>query len=161
MIEATMQPLPARFDASVMPRSKSAPFLGFIESCHPTLSEEAPSGMRWIHEIKFRRLPHAGAPAKRAACHLHAERTRLDAALPAADHLGATMRLRLLSGARRPSSALTIRHAVSRCWHRQDRGRSANPARACRDFRLALATRTDSSASLLAAVKNRSADERV
>ena len=52
-------------------------------------------------------------------------------------------------------------HADSRCWQRQDRGRSANPARACSGCRLALATRTDSSASLVASVKIRSADERV
>jgi ATP-dependent DNA ligase len=30
-----------------------AVFPGFIEPCHPTLREEAPSGTRWIHEIKF------------------------------------------------------------------------------------------------------------
>jgi hypothetical protein len=77
-----------------------------------------------------------------------------------ADHLGRDA-LRPLSGARRPSSALTVRHAVSRSWHGQDCERSANPARACPGFRPALATRTDSSASLVASVKNRSADERV
>ena len=56
---------------------------------------------------------------------------------------------------------LPVRHADSRCWHHQDRGRSAKPARACSGCRLALATRTDSSASLVASVKIRSADERV
>jgi hypothetical protein len=59
------------------------------------------------------------------------------------------------------SSALPVRHAVSRCWQRQDRKRSANPPHACSGCRLALATRTDSSASLVASVKIRSADERV
>jgi bifunctional non-homologous end joining protein LigD len=53
MIRAAAQRSPARFDASVLPGSKPAPFPGFIEPCHPTLREEAPSGMRWIHEIKF------------------------------------------------------------------------------------------------------------
>jgi hypothetical protein len=52
-------------------------------------------------------------------------------------------------------------HADSRCWQRQNRGRSANAPRACSGCRLALATRTDSSASLVASVKIRSADERV
>jgi hypothetical protein len=31
---------------------------------------------------QVRRLPHAGAPARRAACHLHAAGARVDAALP-------------------------------------------------------------------------------
>ena len=52
-------------------------------------------------------------------------------------------------------------HADSRCWQRQDRGRSATPPRACSGCRLALATRMDSSASLVASVMIRSADERV
>jgi ATP-dependent DNA ligase len=34
-------------------RRKPAPFPGFVEPCHPTLLEEAPSGERWVHEIKF------------------------------------------------------------------------------------------------------------
>ena len=38
---------------SVVPGAKPAGFPGFIEPCHPTLREEAPSGGRWIHEIKF------------------------------------------------------------------------------------------------------------
>jgi hypothetical protein len=32
----------ARFDTSVLPGAKPAPFPGFIEPCHPTLREEAP-----------------------------------------------------------------------------------------------------------------------
>jgi ATP dependent DNA ligase domain len=52
-------------------------------------------------------------------------------------------------------------HADPRCWQRQDRGRSATPPRACSGCRLALATRMDSSASLVASVMIRSADERV
>ena len=42
-----------RFDASVVPGAKPAPFPGFVAPCHPTLREKAPSGGRWIHEIKF------------------------------------------------------------------------------------------------------------
>jgi bifunctional non-homologous end joining protein LigD len=40
-------------DPSVVPGATPAPFPGFIEPCHPTLREEAPSGVRWVHEIKF------------------------------------------------------------------------------------------------------------
>ena len=42
-----------RVDPSVVPGAKPAPSPGFIEPCHPTLREKAPSGGRWIHEIKF------------------------------------------------------------------------------------------------------------
>jgi bifunctional non-homologous end joining protein LigD len=41
---------PARFDA---PGAKPAPFPGFVAPSHPTLREKAPSGERWLHEIKF------------------------------------------------------------------------------------------------------------
>jgi bifunctional non-homologous end joining protein LigD len=41
------------FDPSVVPGAKPAPFPGFIEPCHPTLRQEAASGGRWVHEIKF------------------------------------------------------------------------------------------------------------
>jgi bifunctional non-homologous end joining protein LigD len=44
---------PALFDASVLTGAKPAPFPGFVESCHPSLREEAPAGTRWVHEIKF------------------------------------------------------------------------------------------------------------
>jgi bifunctional non-homologous end joining protein LigD len=44
---------PARFDAGVVAGAKPAPFPGFVEPCHPTLREQAPPGVRWIHEIKF------------------------------------------------------------------------------------------------------------
>jgi bifunctional non-homologous end joining protein LigD len=44
---------PARFDAGVVAGAKPAPFPGFVEPCHPTLREEAPSGGRWVHEVKF------------------------------------------------------------------------------------------------------------
>jgi bifunctional non-homologous end joining protein LigD len=40
-------------DPSVVPGAKPALFPGFIEPCHPTLREEAPSGERWVHEIKY------------------------------------------------------------------------------------------------------------
>jgi bifunctional non-homologous end joining protein LigD len=38
---------------SVVPGARPAPSPGFIEPCHPMLREQAPSGGRWIHEIKF------------------------------------------------------------------------------------------------------------
>jgi bifunctional non-homologous end joining protein LigD len=44
---------PARFDAGVVAGAKPAPFPGFVEPYHPTLREEAPSGGRWVHEMKF------------------------------------------------------------------------------------------------------------
>jgi hypothetical protein len=79
-----------------------------------------------------------------------------------------TLNLAELQRRHRASSRASLRprpppwsHADSRCWQRQDRRRSANPPRACSGCRLALATRTDSSASLVASVKIRSADERV
>jgi bifunctional non-homologous end joining protein LigD len=40
-------------DASVVPGAKPAPFPGFVQPCHPTLRANAPSGARWLHEIKF------------------------------------------------------------------------------------------------------------
>jgi bifunctional non-homologous end joining protein LigD len=39
-------------DASVVPGTRPAPPPGFIEPSHP-LREHAPSGERWVHEIKF------------------------------------------------------------------------------------------------------------
>jgi ATP-dependent DNA ligase len=42
-----------RVDPSVVPGARPAPSPGFIETCRPALREEAPSGGRWIHEIKF------------------------------------------------------------------------------------------------------------
>jgi ATP-dependent DNA ligase len=45
--------MPLNLDASVLPGAKPAPFPGFVEPCHPTLREEAPSGERWVDEIKF------------------------------------------------------------------------------------------------------------
>ena len=42
-----------RVDPSVVPGARPAPFPGFIEPCRPALREEAPSGGRWVHEIKF------------------------------------------------------------------------------------------------------------
>jgi bifunctional non-homologous end joining protein LigD len=37
----------------VVPGARPAPSPGFIEPCRPALREKAPSGGRWIHEIKF------------------------------------------------------------------------------------------------------------
>jgi bifunctional non-homologous end joining protein LigD len=42
-----------RVDPSVVPGARPAPSPGFIEPCRPALREEAPSGGRWIYEIKF------------------------------------------------------------------------------------------------------------
>jgi bifunctional non-homologous end joining protein LigD len=42
-----------RVDPSVVPGARPAPSPGFIKPCRPALREEAPSGGRWIHEIKF------------------------------------------------------------------------------------------------------------
>jgi ATP-dependent DNA ligase len=42
-----------RVDPSVVAGAKLAPLPGFVEPCHPTLREEAASGERWVHEIKF------------------------------------------------------------------------------------------------------------
>ena len=53
MSQEGVQRRPARFDASVAPGAKPAPFPGFVEPSHPTLREMAPSGERWAHEIKF------------------------------------------------------------------------------------------------------------
>jgi bifunctional non-homologous end joining protein LigD len=38
---------------SVIPGAKPASLPGFVTPCHPTLREKAPSGERWIYEIKF------------------------------------------------------------------------------------------------------------
>jgi len=35
------------------PGARPASSPGFIEPCRPALREKAPSGGRWIHEIKF------------------------------------------------------------------------------------------------------------
>jgi bifunctional non-homologous end joining protein LigD len=53
MSQAAVHRPPARFDASVVPGAKPAPFPGFVEPSHPTLGEKAPSGERWVHELKF------------------------------------------------------------------------------------------------------------
>jgi bifunctional non-homologous end joining protein LigD len=53
MSRAAARRSPARFDPSAVPGAKPTPFPGSVEPCHPTLREEAPSGARWIHEIKF------------------------------------------------------------------------------------------------------------
>jgi bifunctional non-homologous end joining protein LigD len=42
-----------RVDPSVVLGATLAPFPGFIEPCHPTLRQKAPSGGNWVHEIKF------------------------------------------------------------------------------------------------------------
>jgi bifunctional non-homologous end joining protein LigD len=52
-----------RIDPSVVPGARPAPSPGFIKPCRPALREEAPSGGRWIHEIKF--------DGYRAQAHLH------------------------------------------------------------------------------------------
>ena len=44
---------PARSGLNLIARSKRALFPGFVEPCQPTLRDHAPTGARWIHEIKF------------------------------------------------------------------------------------------------------------
>jgi bifunctional non-homologous end joining protein LigD len=53
MSRAATRGSPARFDASLLPGARPAPFPGFIEPCHPTLRQKAPSGRDWVHEIKL------------------------------------------------------------------------------------------------------------
>jgi bifunctional non-homologous end joining protein LigD len=53
MSRAATHRSPACLDASLLPGAKPAPSPGFIEPCHPVLRETAPSGGRWLHEIKF------------------------------------------------------------------------------------------------------------
>lgn len=43
---------PVRFIARTLPGATPAPFPGFVEPCLPTLKEQAPTGERWVHEIK-------------------------------------------------------------------------------------------------------------
>jgi hypothetical protein len=74
---------------------------------------------------------------------------------------GATMRLRPLSGAGRPLIRVYRPSRGFEVLAPSSRRTFCKPARAYRGLRLALASRTDSSASLVASVKNRSADERV
>jgi hypothetical protein len=62
---------PARFDAGVVAGAKPAPFPGFVEPCHPTLREQAPPGVRWIHEIKFDGYRTRAHLLKRTPRHLH------------------------------------------------------------------------------------------
>jgi bifunctional non-homologous end joining protein LigD len=42
-----------RVDPSVVPGARPASSPGFIEPCRPTLRGKAPSGVGWVHEIKF------------------------------------------------------------------------------------------------------------
>ena len=38
--------------AKAVTGARKAPYPGFVEPCHPTLVAQAPSGDRWLHEIK-------------------------------------------------------------------------------------------------------------
>jgi bifunctional non-homologous end joining protein LigD len=53
MSQAAVHRSPERYFPKRLPGAKAAPFPGFIEPCHPTLRQEAPSGAGWLHEIKF------------------------------------------------------------------------------------------------------------
>ena len=53
MSRAATRPSRARSDARALFGAKPASFPGFVEPCHPTLRAQAPSGVRWVHEIKF------------------------------------------------------------------------------------------------------------
>jgi bifunctional non-homologous end joining protein LigD len=50
---AAAQREPAPLDTRPLPGARAAPLRGFIEPSHPTLRNKAPSGARWVHEIKF------------------------------------------------------------------------------------------------------------
>jgi ATP-dependent DNA ligase len=66
MSQAAVHRTLARLDASLVPGASPALFPGFFEPCHPTLRDGAPSGLRWIHEIKF--------DGYRTQAHLHSGR---------------------------------------------------------------------------------------
>jgi ATP-dependent DNA ligase len=172
MSQAAVHCPPVRLDASVVPGAKPAPFPGFIEPCHPTLREEAPSGGDWVHEIKldgYRTQAHLRS--RRPAVYTRAgyDRTlRFQTIADALANLPADELIldgdAVVAGSRDISDFGLLRAALARGFEmlaRQDRGRSANPARASSGCKLAFATRTDSSASLVASVKTRSVDERV
>jgi ATP dependent DNA ligase domain len=53
MSRATVHRSPERYVPMELPGAKPAPFPGFVEPCHPTLRQKAPSGGGWLHEIKF------------------------------------------------------------------------------------------------------------
>jgi hypothetical protein len=185
----------------VVPRAKPAPFPGFVEPCHPTLRAGAPSGERWVHEIKFdgyrTQVQLRGGRATiytreaydwtlrfqtiaDARANLPANDLILDSEAVVSDSRGipdfglrhaalAPGRQDRLHYHRQPKHPSTARMPppgprgatrIRGAWHRQDRGRSANPAHACSGCRLVLATRTDSSPSLAVCVKIRSVDER-
>ena len=59
----------SRFLARVLPGAQPAPIRGFVEPCVPTLRDKAPSGSRWLHEIKF--------DGYRIQAHLHDDRSTL------------------------------------------------------------------------------------
>jgi hypothetical protein len=77
---------PARFDGNVVAGAKPGPFPGFVEPSHPT-RDEAPSGGRWIHQIKFEVTGHKRT-CETASLPSTPAQARLDAALqPIADAL--------------------------------------------------------------------------
>lgn len=43
----------ARFNARMLPGAKAADYPGFIEPCLATLRQHAPTGERWVREVKF------------------------------------------------------------------------------------------------------------
>jgi len=53
MNRAAVQRKPVRPHVRALPGARPAPFPGFVEPCLPTLREKAPSGERWLHEIKL------------------------------------------------------------------------------------------------------------
>ena len=79
-----------RLDPSVVPGARPAPSPGFIEACRAALREEAPSGERWVHEIKFDGYrAQAHLQKGQAAIHTRAGRDRTLPFRPIADALTA------------------------------------------------------------------------
>ena len=69
MSQAAVHRPPARFDASVLPGAKPAPFPGFVEPSHPTLREKAPSGERRCTRSSSTVARQAGHPSTRECLH--------------------------------------------------------------------------------------------
>jgi hypothetical protein len=100
----------------------------FIEPCHTTLRRGGSVGRALGSRDQVRRLPHAGAPATRAACHLPTGDLRLEAALP--DHRRCA---RVLAGQRtnpgwRSRGRRLARRPRLRTAARRSRGRAQGPA---------------------------------
>jgi hypothetical protein len=109
-----------RVDPSVVPGARPAPSPGFIEPCHPTLRGKAPSGARWIHEIKF--------DGYRTQAHLHHGRPAVH---PRAGH-DWTLRFQAIAEEAAPTVVACLDQVVSRKHQQEAQPSSAMPERTCR-----------------------------